>query len=328
MSPSSAPFYSNIPNAPLSASQASSEYPSSPPPGQANDAHNPYSGFGYDGLPSQEEPPAQEANPLNPYADLNTGRPAPHLGQDSAPDAPTPGSSPAVAPFAAHSGGGGFAPPGGATPPSGPTPPTGPAQPYAGPGTPGGSTPSGSATPPAGTTPPGGTMPPGGATPPTGPPPPGGAHIGPPPPEKNTGVRMPKGCLAVLVILAVVAVLLIGLLVLGFMVGDEDTSTSPVADTELEEGMCFDSLDSDDGLLHPVDCAESHTFQVSANIGVDGECHRGGDALPSPAADECPDSAPRLSIEADVDWLDYRSLSPSEQTWQDGDRTLTCFIAA
>src|SRR5690625_1862835 len=173
MSPSSAPFYSNIPNAPLSASQASSEYPSSPPPGQANDAHNPYSGFGYDGLPSQEEPPAQEANPLNPYADLNTGRPAPHLGQDSAPDAPTPGSSPAVAPFAAHSGGegytpgraghvpggagsagaggspggagqshGGFAPPGGATPPSGPTPPTGPAQPYAGPGTPGGSTPS------------------------------------------------------------------------------------------------------------------------------------------------------------------------------------------
>lgn len=322
MSPSSAPFYSNIPNAPLS---ASSEYPSSPPPGQAQDAHNPYSGFGYDGLPSQEEPPAQEASPLNPYADLNTGRPAPHLPQDPTPEAPTPPSSPGVAPFAAHASGGAWHTPGSG---SGHASSGAEHTPGDGGHSHGGFTQPGGTTPPGGAMQPGGTAPPSGATSPTGPTPPGGPHIGPPPPEKNTGVRLPKGCLAVLVILAVVAVLLIGLLILGLMVGDEDTSTSPVADTELEEGMCFDSLESDDGLLHPVDCQEGHSFQVSSNIEVDGDSYPGVDALRSQAASECEETAGRISIEADTDWLDYRSLSPSEETWQDGDRTITCFIAA
>lgn len=135
---------------------------------------------------------------------------------------------------------------------------------------------------------------------------------------------LPKGCLIALAIIGALALALIALAVIGVMFGDEET----VAETELEEGMCLDEIHADDGLLELVDCGDEHLFEVSENIEVSGEDYPGRENLHDEAGYECSRIADDITAEYDVPQLQYWSLSPSEETWEAGDRTIVCFVGA
>ncbi len=319
LAPSSEPFYPAVPAAPIS----STDYGQAPAvgPGAFGDRgdQNPYSGMGYDLLPSDDQQPAAPPAAESPSPSGGTQAPGftqpPGFTQTPGLAAPTPAppysdGPPSVAdlhrapgnPYADHSGRAvspGVPPP----PATGTAAPT--SDPYSAPG---------KATPP-------GQVSGFGAPAPASPAP--GS-----PPKKRTA-----GCLA-----GAIAVLAIGALVIQGLVafvsnfttdGTDPGPTLPtVADTELQEGMCFDTLEYVDGNhFQPIACEEPHRFQVSRNVQVPGTAYPGEDEVAELASTECREIAAGLTDEFDTRPLSPHSLYPSEGTWKNGDQTITCFIS-
>lgn len=293
MAPSSQPFYSNIPNAPIS----SVNYPSAPPVGSGGygdtSARDPYEGMGYSTLPGREKKaaaapsapaPAQPAPPApapatpaqsgsvtdlyqspgNPYAD-RSGRPIETAPTYSAGRTPTrPGARPQV--------------------------PRGvpPAAPHRGVGSPGRE-------------------------------------------RKRFAPVALLLVFAVIIVGAYVLISEIGKAISSYSDGIEITSPAlpPVEDVALMEGDCFMDLNYVRGnLLQPVDCQTPHRFEVSANFAAPWDEYPSEDELASTARDECRAWAVEIEAIYDTGHLDSHGLYPSESSWNHGDREITCFIAS
>ena len=285
--PSSEPFYSSIPSAPIS----SSSYSEAPRVGTGTfgdeQTSDPYSQMGYSALPGPER--------HGGAAEQSDG------GQPSVADLyRAPGN-----PYSDHSGRAITA-----TAPNA----------YAAPGQ--GSSP---AAPPARSS----TFHPGSAPGGVAGPGVGGAAA---PAKKKRGAGCAISSIAFLIVAGFV---LVG--AYGFISDLIDTPTSPssspsalptVPDTELEEGMCLQSLEPEQSNeLQPVHCDEPHWFEVAANIEIPGSDYPGEDEVRERASRECRETAEDTAYIFNTSELTPYSLYPSEGTWADGDRTISCFIA-
>ena len=98
--------------------------------------------------------------------------------------------------------------------------------------------------------------------------------------------------------------------------------------TEIEVGDCFDDPEGElVSSLDLVDCSQPHDNEVFAEVVMGGGAFPGTEALFEFGFDTC-----LLEFEAYVgepyaeSSLDYTFLSPSEESWADGDRTFVCFL--
>ena len=108
---------------------------------------------------------------------------------------------------------------------------------------------------------------------------------------------------------------------------DEGEETSVF---DLEAGYCFSTESDQLETVLVVDCEQPHEYEVFAlfdHPAGDAEAYPGDDVLLEYADTEC-----RPPFEEYVD-RDYEtsiwyitSLTPSEQTWADGDREITCLL--
>lgn len=299
--PSSEPFYSSIPAAPIS----SSSYSQAPRVGTGNfgdeQSSDPYSQMGYSALPGSDTDRStrQPAQPYHQRRDDTAERYG--GGQPSVEDLyRAPGN-----PYSDHAGRAISA-----TAPNA----------YATPGQ--GFSPS-SRSPRSSTFNPGAV--PAGVVPP-------GAPGGVPAPAKKRGA----GCaISSIAFLIVAGFIIVG--AYGFISDFIDTPVSPgssssalptVPDTELEEGMCLQSLDPEQSNeLQPVPCDEPHRFEVAANIEIPGSDYPGEDEVRERASRECRGAAEDTAYIFNTSELTPYSLYPSEGTWAGGDRTISCFIA-
>ena len=300
--PSSEPFYSSIPAAPIS----SSSYSQAPRVGTGTfgDEHSsdPYSQMGYSALPgSGTDRSTRQPAQLDHQRHYGTSEQY-EGGQASVEDLyRAPGN-----PYSDHSGRAISA-----TSPNA----------YASPGQ--GFSPATQSTRSTSFNPgavPAGVIPPGD---------PGGA---PAPAKKKRGA----GCaISSIAFLIVAGFIIAG--AYGFISDFIDTPASPsssssalptVPDTELEEGMCFQSLEPEQSNeLQPVPCDEPHRFEVAANIEIPGSNYPGEDEVRERASRECRETAEDTAYIFNTSELTPYSLYPSEGTWAGGDRTISCFIA-
>lgn len=104
---------------------------------------------------------------------------------------------------------------------------------------------------------------------------------------------------------------------------------SVVADTDLAPGMCLASLSYVSGVNLPLsDCAEGHAAEVVATHDFQVASYPGEDQLADAAASTCVHYAEAASEMFQIRGVQEISFYPTEQTWQAGDRTITCLIAA
>ncbi len=163
---------------------------------------------------------------------------------------------------------------------------------------------------------------------------PGGAPFGGPTPPKN---RTP---LIIGVAIGAVVVLVGGFfLVRGLLGGSTGENTADVdsptqvRDIDLVPGNCLESLEYDaDYLLTQVPCADEHGVEVYAETSVSESDHPEfpGEGVFDTESDEFCAGEYGEVVRPVIDSSDllYTSLYPSQNTWDNGDRTFTCLIAA
>ena len=97
---------------------------------------------------------------------------------------------------------------------------------------------------------------------------------------------------------------------------------------KLEVGDCFAEVPEGDVLTVPVvPCAEPHADEVFAQTSLPGGDFPGDDAIFAQADEFCIaefNSFVGLSYEQSV--LDYTYFYPTEESWLEGDRAVTCTI--
>lgn len=119
-----------------------------------------------------------------------------------------------------------------------------------------------------------------------------------------------------------------------FIESDLFSSSDPAVEvTALTPGTCFASLDYVNGdQLQPIDCSNPHQFEISTIINVPGDEYPGYDALMELGGTECMDAADELLMENSLGPNDpllyYHLLYPSDNSWSSGDREIICFIAS
>ncbi|WP_422742493.1 septum formation family protein [Mycobacterium sp. WMMD1722] len=151
------------------------------------------------------------------------------------------------------------------------------------------------------------------------PPPPPQPYAGPPPmqPPKKNRLWLILGIVAALLILAIAAVVVIVFVVVG-----SGTKTA----TDVGVGDCLAEIPDSARVLtvKTVDCAETHAGEVFAVLNMpDGDYP--GDAAVEEYSNRCGPALATYSPEAMTDdSVKLYVLYPTEQTWGQGDRAVTC----
>ena len=98
--------------------------------------------------------------------------------------------------------------------------------------------------------------------------------------------------------------------------------------TEIEVGDCFDDPEGElVSTLELVDCAEPHDNEMFAEVSIDGAVFPGNQALREFGAEAClPEFEAYVGETYAESPLDYTFLSPSEDSWAEGDRIFVCFL--
>jgi hypothetical protein len=97
---------------------------------------------------------------------------------------------------------------------------------------------------------------------------------------------------------------------------------------ELEVGDCFDDPPSGEvSSVSAVDCAQPHDNEVYALYDYDGDSYPGEEAMSSAADEGCEsrfeDFVGIAYLQSD---LFYTHLTPTQESWDDGDREVVCVI--
>lgn len=96
----------------------------------------------------------------------------------------------------------------------------------------------------------------------------------------------------------------------------------------LPVGACLDDVPS--GVISPsnlVDCAQPHTYEVFGSFFLSDGAFPGDDAIESSAYEGCDAVYPNyVGIPWEQSTLAYYYVSPSEETWAEGDREISCLL--
>lgn len=99
----------------------------------------------------------------------------------------------------------------------------------------------------------------------------------------------------------------------------------------LDVGTCFDDPEQTQGIqeVELVPCDEPHDNEVFATFDLDGEEYPGGPRVEDAALAGCTEAFPEPVAERfrDTD-LVIGVLTPSEDSWEDGDREVVCFLSS
>lgn len=105
---------------------------------------------------------------------------------------------------------------------------------------------------------------------------------------------------------------------------------------DLAVGDCIKSLDSDVtgsdgqvGQVQVVDCSEPHLYEVYAEVELSGDSLPSATEVETEAEDACFGSGFEEYVGAPVTETEYVAtyLSPSQDTWDAGDRKVTCVLS-
>lgn len=185
--------------------------------------------------------------------------------------------------------------------PSNPYPPPPPAAPYP--------------PPPPGAYPP----PPSGAYPPPPPQPYSQQPPGPFPPPKSNSKKIIF--IVVGVITALIVAVIVGAVSLYFWIGQ-----GTVTATDVEMGDCLSEIPGDTRVLtvKTIECAEPHAGEVFAVLQMSGDEFPGQAAIDT-YADKCSPELANYSPSAMTDdSVQLYVLYPTAETWEQGDRAVTC----
>jgi hypothetical protein len=119
----------------------------------------------------------------------------------------------------------------------------------------------------------------------------------------------------------------IAVAVVGIGLGLSACSSTPAND--FEAGECTnDDLSGNIGEIDTVDCDDEHTAEAFAQFDLDGDDFPGADEVSTQATEGC--QGDRFE---DYVGLDYQSsiylvnvITPTEETWDNDDRTVICVI--
>lgn len=101
-----------------------------------------------------------------------------------------------------------------------------------------------------------------------------------------------------------------------------------IADTDIDVGDCFLELDYVRGNhFQPVDCDDPHRFQVVLSTDAPFDDYPGEDELVTTTRETCQEITSEVSGEVGSTRLSHFSLYPSEAGWEAGDQTITCFVS-
>ncbi len=167
--------------------------------------------------------------------------------------------------------------------------------------------------------------------------------------EKGRGLAIggiiAGGVITVLTILATVAFVLFAILGAGVAASSADPFDLPAEPGDggvtigpseqapgdlytLAVGACLDDIPS--GFISPsnlVDCAQPHTYEVFGSFFLDDGAFPGDDAIESSAYEGCDAAYPDyVGVTWDQSALAYSFVSPSEETWAEGDREISCLL--
>jgi len=98
---------------------------------------------------------------------------------------------------------------------------------------------------------------------------------------------------------------------------------------DIEVGECFDDPSSFEEVtdLDIVDCDDPHDNETYANLTVDLDSFPGIDAIQETADEMClPEFESYVGQAWETSKLDYGWFHPTEASWEDGDRIVTCFL--
>lgn len=138
------------------------------------------------------------------------------------------------------------------------------------------------------------------------------------------GLTRRFGRVGVAVALAVAA-----LLVAGGVVALVRSQSDSAQITDLAVGSCYDLGDGELTSARTRDCAEPHDVQVLADLDSEAEDFPGTDALNGEADRRCNEAAATFTAELEVpEDLGYGYLVPTEGSWEDGDRAITCTLVS
>ncbi|MGZ5378877.1 MAG: septum formation family protein [Mycobacterium sp.] len=140
----------------------------------------------------------------------------------------------------------------------------------------------------------------------------------PPPPKSNSK----KIVFIVLGVIAGLIVLVIGGGVALYLAFGQDTVTA----TDVEMGDCLSEIPGDTRVLtvKTIDCAESHAGEVFAVLQMPGGDFPGQAAIDT-YADKCsPELASYAPSAMTDDTVQLYVLYPTAETWEQGDRAVTC----
>jgi hypothetical protein len=98
---------------------------------------------------------------------------------------------------------------------------------------------------------------------------------------------------------------------------------------DLSVGDCFDdpAAGGEISSVDAVDCAEPHDNEVYALYDYDGDSYPGVDAMGAAADEGC---EARFEDYVGIAYLDselfYTHLTPTQESWDDGDREIVCVL--
>ncbi|QOR70273.1 septum formation family protein [Ruania alkalisoli] len=103
------------------------------------------------------------------------------------------------------------------------------------------------------------------------------------------------------------------------------TSPGAVSEFDLTVGQCLDGYELGDPEMPLADCADPHRFEVFAQDESAEEDYPGEGEMTTAADEFCRESLlAELPEDLDTTPVVYRTIAPSPETWETGDRTLTC----
>jgi hypothetical protein len=107
------------------------------------------------------------------------------------------------------------------------------------------------------------------------------------------------------------------------------TACSGTSVFELDVGDCFDDPSNFEEVTNVgvVECTETHDNEVYANLTVPSGSFPGINAMQENADEMCHgDFNTYVGMAWEESELDYGWLHPTEESWDDGDRIVTCFL--
>lgn len=122
--------------------------------------------------------------------------------------------------------------------------------------------------------------------------------------------------------LALVALVVVGVVLSRAVSGDG-------GGPELTVGGCYDLDDIVVESAQSVDCAQPHELQVLSELTVDVEAYPGPSGLRQQADEQCNSEAAAFVTGRSVpEGLGYGFVVPTQESWERGDRTITCTLVS